>query len=82
MDVTPQHYQQITRSLWRVVVLVIASAVSFTGYTIAEKRVDRTNEQKVATLSLTMDVQSTINKLSRLARNYILTHDEDSQPSL
>ncbi|MCI4410853.1 MAG: EAL domain-containing protein [Thiotrichales bacterium] len=79
MDITPQHYQQIARTLWRVVVLVIASAVSFTGYTIAEKRVDRTNEQKVAALSLTMDVQSTINKLSRLARNYILTHDEDSK---
>ncbi len=79
MDVTPPQQKRITRLLWKIVALVIVSALTFVGYTIAEKKVDRTNEQRITALSLTMDLQSTINNLSRLARTYILTRDEDSK---
>ena len=61
--------------LWVAAAMVIALSATFIIYVMAEKRIDRANETRVASLMLAEELRDSSDNLTRMVRTFAVTGD-------
>ncbi len=71
----PQKRPPFSRRFWLLVILIVAVAGLFWGYTLLEGRVDSANERRYRSIMLTDELRQSSDDLTRMVRTFVATGD-------
>jgi len=71
----PHKRPPFSRRFWLPVILIVAVAGLFWGYTLLEARVDRANERRYQSILLADELRQSSDDLTRMVRTFVATGD-------